>query len=98
MIYNLENNIPFERNTVGYEYYYKGNKHKYYPDYKVSNTIYEIKGFETDKDREKYKSIENLNLKILYKKDIQHMIDYVTQKYGSDYIKLYEKDLEVKKD
>jgi hypothetical protein len=98
VIYNLENNIIFERNTIGYEYYYKGNKHKYYPDYKVFDTLYEIKGFETDKDKEKYKSIKNLNLKILYKGDIQHMIDYVISKYGKDYIKLYEKDLEILND
>ena len=93
VIYNIDNNIKFERNKIGYEYLYKGKKHKYYPDYIISNVLHEIKGYETDKDKEKYKGVKDISLKILYKKDIQHMINYVTSKYGNDYIKLYEKDL-----
>lgn len=93
VIYNIENNIKFERNKIGYDYQYKSKNHKYYPDYILSNTLYEIKGYETDKDKEKYKGVKDINLRILYKKDIQYMIDYVINKYGNDYIKLYEKDL-----
>ena len=93
VIYNIDNNIKFERNKIGYDYLYKGKKHKYYPDYLISNVLHEIKGYETDKDKEKYKGVKDISLKILYKKDIQHMINYVTFKYGNDYIKLYEKDL-----
>lgn len=93
VIYNIDNNIKFERNKIGYDYLYKEKKHKYYPDYIISNVLHEIKGYETDKDKEKYKGVKDISLKILYKKDIQHMINYVTFKYGNDYIKLYEKDL-----
>lgn len=88
-IYNLENNIVFERNKRGYYYLFNNKIHKYYPDYKVGDTIVEIKGYETPKDKEKYKSI-NTELKILYRKDIKHIIEYVINKYGKDFINLYE--------
>jgi len=92
VIYNIDNNIKFERNRIGYEYLYEGKIHRYYPDYLISDNLYEIKGYETEKDKEKYKGVKDINLTILYKKDIQYMIDYVITKYGNDYIKLYEKD------
>lgn len=32
VIYNLEHNISFERNHIGFNYQYKGQERKYYPD------------------------------------------------------------------
>lgn len=49
----------------------------------------EIKGYETSKDIEKYKTL-GLKLSILYKKDIQYILDYVIKKYSKNYISLYD--------
>lgn len=90
VIYNIEHNIRFERNKKGYEYTYNGELHKYYPDFILEDgTLLEIKGYETDKDKEKYKAI-NSNLKILYRKDMNQILDYVIDKYGRNFIKLYQ--------
>ena len=40
VIYNLDNNIKFERNNIGFEYVYKGKKRKYHPDFLISETYY----------------------------------------------------------
>lgn len=94
VIYNIEHNIAFERNEVGFEYEYKNKKRKYYPDFFISQTYYEIKGrrgFEKldDENKEKIKQFKN-NLVILYEKEMKPYLNYVVQKYGKDYIRLYE--------
>lgn len=94
VIYNLEHNINFERNTIGFEYEYDGKKRKYYPDFLIAETYYEIKGrrsFEKmdDENKEKIKQFK-FNLKVLYEKDIKLYLTYVINKYGKDYIRLYE--------
>jgi hypothetical protein len=89
VIYNLENNIYFKRIKKSYTYTFENKEYKYYPDYEMNDgSIIEIKGYETKKDIEKYKVVDNL--KVLYRKDITKYIDYSISKYGKDYIKLYE--------
>lgn len=39
-----EKGIKIERNVEPLEYSVKGKKHKYFPDFKIGNTLYEIKG------------------------------------------------------
>jgi len=94
VIYNIEHNIKFERNNVGFEYEYKEQKRKYHPDFLITETYYEIKGrrsFEKmdDENKEKIKQFK-FNLKVLYEKDMKPYLTYVISKYGKDYIKLYE--------
>lgn len=94
VIYNLEHNIKFKRNDIGFEYQYEGEKRKYYPDFLITETYYEIKGrrsFEKmdDENKEKIKQFK-FNLKVLYEKDMKPYISYVVNKYGKDFIKLYE--------
>ena len=94
VIYNIEHNITFERNNVGFEYEYKGRKRKYHPDFLISETYYEIKGrrsFEKmdDENKEKIKQFK-FNLNVLYEKDMKQYLTYVINKYGKDYIRLYE--------
>lgn len=94
VIYNLENGILFERNNIGFNYLNNGSVRKYYPDFKIGDTYYEIKG------RRKYDDLDNENkekinqfkykLEILYTKDMSKYLDYVIKKYGKDYIKLYK--------
>ncbi len=94
VIYNLEHNINFVRNDVGFEYEYEGKKRKYYPDFLITETYYEIKGrrsFEKmdNENKEKIRQFKQ-NLVILYEKQIKPYLNYVIEKYGKDFIRLYE--------
>ena len=90
VIYNLEHNIKFERNNRGFEYIFDNEKHKFFPDFKLDNGEYiEIKGYITNQVKEKIKQFP-YKIKILEKNEIKVFIDYVTSKYGNDFIKLYE--------
>jgi hypothetical protein len=94
VIYNLEHNINFERNYNGFQYQYKGQERKYYPDFFMGETYYEIKGrrsFE-DLDEENKEKVSqfNKNLVILYAKDMKPYLNYTIERYGKDYIRLYE--------
>ena len=42
-----------------------------------------------DENKEKIKQFK-FNLKVLYEKDMKPYLTYVVNKYGKDYIKLYE--------
>lgn len=88
VIYQIDHNIPFERNKEKYVYEWKGKKSHYIPDFIQNGILIEIKGFVNEKTKEKLKSIPNL--KILFKKDLNKEFDYVELKYGKDFIKLYE--------
>ena len=89
VIYHLDNNIPIKRNTDYFEYEYLDKKHKYYPDFLVENNLYEIKGFYTEQTKIKLQSCENII--IIDKNSIDKYLDYTIEKYGKDFISLYEK-------
>jgi len=79
-IYNIDHNIPFERNKKGFPYVYGGKKHHYYPDYITPNGYVEIKGYWTDKVDVKLAAVKE-HIQILYKKDLQYAFDYVSKTY-----------------
>ena len=94
VIYNIDHNINFERNDVGFEYEYNGKKRKYYPDFLINNCYYEIKGrrsFEKmdNENKEKIKQFK-FNLNVLYEKDMKPYLTYIIKKYGKNYVSLYE--------
>lgn len=89
IIYNLEHNISFTRNKTGFDYIYNNKTHKYYPDFIINNEYIEIKGFMTDKDKEKLEQFPH-KITVICKEKIKPYLQYVTDKYGKDYIKLYE--------
>jgi hypothetical protein len=88
VIYQIEHNILFERNKDSFEYVWEGKKRKYFPDFIQDNIFIEIKGFVTEQTKAKFESVPNL--KILTKKDLEKEFHYVENKYGKDFIKLYE--------
>ena len=92
VIYNLDHNIYFERNKKAYSYIGTDNKvHKYYPDFIENEALIEIKGYWTENVQRKLDAVDDLPIKLLMKKDIQYMIDYVKQTYNcSDITVLYE--------
>ena len=63
-----ENNISWYRPNKGFKYEWNNSMHIYYPDfYLPSYNIYiEVKGFERERDRIKYKILDNL---IVIRKD-----------------------------
>lgn len=63
-----ENNIIWNRPNKGFEYEWNESKHIYYPDFYLPDyDIYiEVKGFERERDRIKYKILDNL---IVIRKD-----------------------------
>lgn len=90
IIYNIDHGIYFERNKLGFNYEYEGIKHKYYPDFILQDgSFVEIKGYNKNGIVDiKSKAVDNL--RVLYKKDLKFVFDYVISIYGTDFIKLYE--------
>jgi hypothetical protein len=94
VIYSLEHNVKFERNNVGFIYNYNGQDRKYYPDFIVGETYYEIKGRRSyeqldEENKEKISQFKN-NLVVLYFKEMQPYLNYVIDKYGKNFTDLYE--------
>ncbi len=90
VIYALDHNIKFERNTRGFEYEFDGKSHKYYPDFRLEDGSYlEVKGWSWKKWEAKLKGFP-YKLMVLYKEELKPIFDYVKTKYGNDFIKMYE--------
>lgn len=89
VIYNLDHNILFQRNKEGFPYKFNGNSKKYYPDFIVGDEYVEIKNYETEQVKEKTKQFPH-KLKILYKTDLKDIFEYVINKYGKNYVTMYE--------
>lgn len=90
VIFSLEHNIIFSRNTTGYEYIFNNEKRKYYPDFILDDgTFVEIKGYVSEQWIEKKKQFSG-NLIVIEKKDIKKYLQYAIDKYGNNFIELYE--------
>lgn len=94
VIYNLDHGINFVRNTVGFEYEFKNKKRKYFPDFLINEIYYEIKGRRNyekldEENKEKIRQF-NKEIIILFEKDMKPYLNYVIDKYGKNYISLYE--------
>lgn len=83
LIYCLDHGINIERNTKGFEYEFKGQKHLYYPDFIVEGTYIEIKGFWKEEVDIKARAVQG-PIKVLYFKDIQYIFDYIKQTYNKE--------------
>lgn len=89
VIYNLDHGIQFVRNKKSFEYTFENRIFKYYPDFIINNTYYEIKGRLDEKYETKIQNFP-FELKILFKSDLAPVFEYVHKKYGKDFLKLYE--------
>jgi hypothetical protein len=89
IIYNIDHNIIFERNKKSFSYTFNNVGYKFYPDFICNNEYFEIKGYIDGKNRCKISQFSE-KLTIIDKKTIQPYIKYVVEKYGKNYIELYE--------
>jgi hypothetical protein len=54
LVYHLERQSEVRRSTISLEYEFEGKKHRYHPDFDISGTLYEIKGFWTPRAQAKH--------------------------------------------
>lgn len=92
IIYNLDHNIYFERNTTGYPYEVAGEQHLYYPDFRLADgSLVEIKGRITDIVYTKLDAVKDAPIKLLSKDDLRYAFDYVKDAYNCKRLEdLYE--------
>lgn len=66
-------NIQWEKTPNHFDYFWEGKMHCYYPDFYLPeyDVYIEIKGYETEKDLEKYKVVNNLI--VLHQKEIKEI-------------------------
>lgn len=82
-IYHKDFNKYIERCDIEKQYIYNGKCHKYIPDFITDDGVIEIKGYLTDKSKEKLS--QNPDVIVLYKNDIEPYINYVVEKYGENF-------------
>ena len=60
--YLNQNNIKWIKNKKSFKYIFENEEHSYYPDFYLEDfDLYvEIKGRETERDKAKYKVVDNL--------------------------------------
>ena len=89
VIYHIDHNIPIKRCEEKRPYEYKGITHYYVPDFIVNDKIIEIKGFNTEQWQ--IKMLNNKDVTVLYEEDMKPYFEYVENKYGKNYIEMYDK-------
>ena len=89
LIYHLDHNIKIERCQERFPYTFEGKNYTYNPDFIVNDEIIEIKGFIKAQTIAKINQ-SPLKIKVLIRKDLAEHFEYVIDKYGKDFIKLYE--------
>lgn len=91
VIYNLEHGIEFERNHTFFNYEYEGQIKKYLPDWKMNDEYIGNKGYWSEQWEAKLKQFpKDKNLIVISEKEIQPYLKYVIDKYGKNFISLYE--------
>jgi len=91
VIFQLDHNISFKRNTEGFNYVFENKNKKYYPDFIMEDGLYvEIKNYKSKLTDSKLNSFPH-KIIILYKEEIyQNVLPYVIENYGKNFINLYD--------
>lgn len=104
-IYCKDHNKNILRETKSFSFMYNNKIHYFIPDFEVDEKLYEIKGdqflakdntwkdpFNTHLDNlyeAKHQCAIKNNVILLYSKDCQKYLDYVTEKYGKNYLQYF---------
>lgn len=92
VIYNIDHNIVFTRNTERFPYEHNGITHIYYPDFIIDGVYYEIKSYFDDRVYSKCRDFPvDKTLIVLDKEKIQPYLDYCEETYGRDFVKMYDR-------
>ena len=103
-IYAIDHNEDIVREPVTLEYYVDNELHYYVPDFSYKGQLIEIKGDHLIKDgklnnvykKSSYKDVakqrclDDNNVKIFQRQDIQFALDYIKEKYGYKYLKQFK--------
>src|SRR5574344_2089517 len=94
---------------IGFDFTYNGENHKYFPDFKVDGTFYEVKGdqfiengvlinpFDRTQDglyNAKYQCMRDNGVCLLTETDMEKYIDYVDDKYSKNFVPLFKNRIE----
>ena len=92
VIYQEEHQVKFKKYHGYFEYIFEGKKHKYYPDFELEDgTIVEIKGYWSKQWQTKLDQLpKDKHLQILSQNEMIPILKYVKEKYGDNFISLYE--------
>ena len=82
LIYCFDHNIDVKRYDGFYIYSYGGKTRRYYPDFIINNTLVEIKGYYTPQVEAKTLSVTDRPIKVLYRKDLDEVFNYIFDTYG----------------
>lgn len=88
VVYHLDNKLKIERCKEKRKYIFNNKEHIYIPDFITDKGVFEIKGYKTEQWAAKEQ--QNSDIKVLYKNDMEFYINYAIQKYGSNFISLYD--------
>lgn len=105
-IYAIEHHEPIERCPCKFKYQYNNRTHWYFPDFRYRGQIIEIKGNhlfnksgeltvifkgeQSDFLKAKTQCLQDNHVVIWGAEQIQFALDYVKNKYGSQYINLFK--------
>jgi hypothetical protein len=91
VIYCIDHQISFARNTERFSYHFNGTHHEYIPDFILKDGTYlEIKGYSTDQWIAKQAAFPKA-LIVIGKKEISTYIKYVKKKYSvANLVLLYQ--------
>lgn len=105
-IWCKDHNLNIQRNSDSFPYTYQNKTYYYFPDFKIEDRYYEIKGdqFLTEDNKwqnpfdhaqdEKYEAKHQCALKnnviILYEQDYQSFVEYVNNEYGKEYLNQFK--------
>jgi len=88
VIYSLDNGYTISRCKEKRTYVFENKIRTYIPDFVVNGKIIEIKGYSTPQWQAKINA--NKDIVVIGKAEIQPILNWVINKYGKDFIKLYE--------
>lgn len=107
--FELMNENAIYHPDIGFDFTYNGENHKYFPDFKVDGTFYEVKGdqfiengvlinpFDRTQDglyNAKYQCMRDNGVCLLTETDMEKYIDYVDDKYSKNFVPLFKNRIE----
>lgn len=91
VLYHKDHFIDIERNKERFLYTFEDKTHYYLPDFIVNGKLYEIKGYKNKNWKAKMDQFpKDRELIILEKEDMKPYLEYATNKYGKNFIDIYE--------